>query len=221
MIIKHEDIAIMFNAVIYKFMMDGYVVSPFTSNGSYSDVTSFVDMIKPNDNSHIIRIWLHAGMIKNDNYDFHFIDIMSICVKKYCKDSGYDGKSNINQTFWFNKGECIFEKVFYQIANRDNRKVYAYCIEDSNKYTEISYNRRNARSCIDTTASFYSKEIQINKLSNKFINSVMDKIHNTRGFKRANADCINKVILKRNGFGKLSANIFYNFNDKSGVISLN
>lgn len=220
MIITHEDLAVMFNAVVYKFMKNNYVISPFTADCSYTNVSAYVDLIKPTDNSHIIRVWIRNGNIYGDNYEFRFIDTVSICVKKYYKDDGYDGNNTVNQTLWFNNGECIYEKVFYQIANRNNHKAYAYSIIDANKYIAISYNRKIARSCHnDITMPYYRKEFQVNQLSNKFVNKVMNRIHNIRGFKCADVSCINKVILARNSFGKLTAAVYYSLNSKSGVLN--
>ena len=180
--------------------------------GSYSGAESFIDLIKYNDNSHIIRIWICNGFTNHSNNGY--MSTKDIRIK--CYKNGVHYKCDINhiRTLWPDTGELIKEVKFYKIASRDDYDIYADSLDEVLKYRNISINRHRAQH----NAPF-RKEIALDKLSGKFVSNIMDRIHSIRGFKRATNDCINKVTVLQDG-NRFRSIVNYSFNGKNGIIDL-
>lgn len=211
MIIREFDIVKSVNSIISDYIKDGYMISPFTMAGSYSGAESFIDLIKYNDNSHVIRIWICNGFTnQNDSY----MNTKNIRIKCYKNDIHYKCDINHIRTLWPDSGELLNEIKFYKIADRDDCNIYTDSFNEAIEYRNISINRHYARH-----NSPFRKEIALDKLPRKFVNNIMNRIHNTRGFKRASNDCINKVTVLQDG-NRFRSTVYYSFNGKSGVINL-
>lgn len=215
MIIREFDIAKSVNSIIADYIKDGYMISPFTMVGSYSGAGSFIDLVKYNDNSHIIRIWMcNEFTINKDPSNHSYISTKNIRIKCYKNDIHYKCDVNHISTLWPDKGELLNEIKFYKIASRDNYNIYTDSFDEALKYLNISINRHCARHI-----SSFRKEIALDKLPRKFVNNIMDRIHNIRGFKRAPNDCINKVTVLQDG-NRFRSMVYYSFNGKNGIIDL-
>ena len=64
------------------------------------------------------------------------------------------------------------------------------------------------------------RKVSLSKLSPKFIDLIMDRINSVKGFKRAKSTCITNVEMFKGYQGKLIAKVSYEFNSKSGTITL-
>lgn len=213
MIIREFDIVKSVNSIIADYIKDGYMISPLTMAGSYSGAESFIDLIKYNDNSHIIRIWICNGFTtNNDNYNY--MSTKDIRIKCYKNDIHYKCDINHVRTLWPDRGELIKEVKFYKIASRDENDIYTDSLDEALKYLNISIKRHSAR-CV----SSFRKELALDKLPRTFVSNIMDRIHSIRGFKRATNDCINKVIVLQDG-NRFRSIVNYSFNGKNGIISL-
>lgn len=221
-IITVNDLNRLFNQTVVDLMGKGYVISQFTHGGSYSHTEGHLDMAKPNDKSHIIRIWTVTDMEDTDDRIYRHIDTAAIRVSKYTWKDGFDGRCH-SQTLWPERGEVLSERKFYQICDRSERrggkvgKVYTDNLDEAKKILNMQWDRYCSRA---KTGGGYPHDVEVNKLSANLVDCIMRRINSIRGFKRATASCITRVQIGRNYGGKMAANVYYSQNGKSGIIDL-
>ena len=220
-IVTVNDLNRLFNQTVVDLMGKGYVISQFTHGGSYSHTEGHLDMINPNDKSHLIRIWIVTGIDNTDDKIYRHVDTAAIRVSKYTGKDGFDGKCR-SQTLWPARGEILSECKFYQICDRSERKggkvgrVYTDNFDEAKKILNMQWSRYCSRANKDN----YYHDVEVNKLPANLIDCIMKRINSIRGFKRATASCINRVCIGRNYSGKMAANVYYSQNGKGGVINL-
>ena len=217
-IVTIDGINDVINKIVADLIVKGYVISNFTHGGSYSNTEGHLDMIKPNDKSHIIRIWAVTYVYDIDDKFYRHIDATVIRVSKYTQKDGFDGKCH-SQTLWPNNGEVLSESIFYRVCDRSEIrgcKVYTDNLDEAKKILKIQWDR----SCSHVNKDYYSHSVEISKLPASFIDHIMNRINSIRGFKRATASCITKVMVGRNYNGKMAADVYYSQNGKDGVIKL-
>ena len=220
-----------FNQTVVDIMAKGYIISQFTNDGSYSysNTEGHLDMIKPNDKSHIIRVWIVTGIEDTDYRVYHHVDTIAIRVSKYTRKNGFDGRC-CSQTLWPDRGDVLSERKFYQISERKfyqicdrsehkGRRVYTDNLDDAIKILNMRWDRYCSRDSNDNKNNYYHS-IEISKLPASFIDNIMHRINSIRGFKRATASCITKVIVGKNYSGKMAADVYYSHNGKDGIIKL-
>lgn len=207
-----------FNKIIAEYLNKGFELSPFTHDGTFSDVDTYMDIKDPKDKNHVYRVWVIKGRTKLYNSPrYAYSDTATIRVKKYVYNKQW-------QTMWPNDGETISEKVFYVV---ESGKVYTDSLEEACEIHRKQRERYSRKQIIPFTDEDYRHSLPIDKLPESFIDSIMAKINQVRGFKRASASCIKNVILYkdriylRNGYRyDLKAAVYYEFNGKSGRIYL-
>ena len=212
-----KDVAIAFNSVISDLMSKGYVISPFTDNGTYSKATSYIDMFNPNDTSHILRVWMVDDYARTGDRPWQRMDVAGPRVKKYNKGVAFNGNLSKGHTLWPDYGETVYEKLFYMFKETEHSKVYSDNLEEAKKLQQMALDRQMS---YRSNNPFKDDRIIPNdKLPSKFIDSIMRRINSIRGFKRATATCIESVCID-NRFTKLHASVKFRFNDKVGIIKL-
>lgn len=214
-----KEIANQFNEAIMHFIKKDYVISPFTENGSYSNTKTHIDLIKPNDNSHILRVWMVDESLKVGKDCRQKVDVTGPRVKKYLLGKGYDGKVAKEQTLWPGKeyGEVVYEKLFYMFKEKNDNKVFSDDLDETTSLVNLSLDRMMNRP-VDNPFN-YGRFIAKEKLSANFVDGIMRRINSKPGFKRAKATCIDWVqIYKYNN--KLKVDVKYKLNDKVGIITL-
>lgn len=220
-IVTVNDLNRLFNQTVVDIMAKGYIISQFTNDGSYSNTEGHLDMIKPNDKSHIIRVWIVTGIEDTDYRVYHHVDTIAIRVSKYTRKNGFDGRC-CSQTLWPDRGDVLSERKFYQICDRSEHKgrmVYTDNLDDAIKILNMRWDRYCSRDSNDNKNNYYHS-IEISKLPASFIDNIMHRINSMRGFKRATASCITKVIVGKDYSGKITANVYYSQNCKDGIIKL-
>ena len=210
-----KDITNEFNLVVKRFMNDGYILSPFTVSGMYGNATSYVDMINENDKYNILRVWLIDEREIIDNKYYTIISVAGVRVNKYKVDEDFTKR----QLLWPNNGETVYEKLFYMFKEQRTHsnnfiKLYADSVEEAVKYINIGIERYSDKQINNKQVRL----IQVDKLPSKFVDRVMKKINAVRGFKRANALCITKVVYSKNDYNELTAKVDYSFNNKQGYL---
>ena len=223
-VVTERHVAKAFSSAVTDFISKGYVISPFTTDGSYNNTKTYVDLFNPNDNSHIIRIWVVDEYNSIGKSCIRHINTVGIRAKKYAIGgyNGYSGSVGEGQYLLPTGGELVYENLFYMFKtckshNGTQYNVYATSYEEAAALSDLSY-KRVTDSPIKND-SLYIK-MQLAKLSPKFIDLIMDRINGIRGFKRANATCITQVELFKGYRGKMTAKVSYEFNSKSGTIIL-
>lgn len=220
-IVTVNDFNRIFNQTVVDIMAKGYIISQFTHDGSYSNTEGHLDMIKPNDKSHIIRVWIVIGIEDTDHRVYRHVDTVAIRVSKYTHKNGFDGRC-CSQTLWPDRGEVISERTFYQICDRSERKcgsVYTDNLEDAMKILNMRWDRYCSRDSNDNKNNYYHS-VEICKLPSSFIDGIMRRINTIRGFKRATASCLTKVIVDKDYGGKMAADVYFSQNGKDGIIKL-
>lgn len=219
MIILASNIIKSFNAIIADYLKDGYMISPFSMKGSFTDAESFVDLVRFNNTDHILRIWLRNSSMTPVDTSYRYIHTKSIIVKKY----EFKRKANINDiswpnTLWPNEGTLIKEIKYYEFANRGDKSVYTDSLDEATFYFNIQSNRYfNRRVTFNNQA--YVKDVTVDKLPSKFVDHIMNRIHKARGFKHATPDCISNVTVIRDN-ERFKSIVQYSFNGKTGFINL-
>lgn len=218
-VMTDKDVTLRYNSVISTYMNRGYIISPFTHGGTYLSTTNHVDLIKPNDNSHILRIWLLDDYHSINNKYCRHINVVHIRVKSYNKNDGFDGNISNGQQLWPSNGQVLYEEMFYMFKTcKSGKSVYAYNLDEALSYIKLSdsrYDRRYTENYINI-----NKEMSIDKLTPKFIDQIMSRITSLRGFKRATSRCIKSVKLSKDYSNKIMATVKYEFNGKLGYINL-
>lgn len=220
-IVTVNDFNRIFNKTVVDIMEKGYIISQFTHDGSYSNTECHLDMIKPNDKSHIIRVWIVTDIEDIDYRVCHHVYTVAIRISKYTQKDGFDGRC-CSQTLWPDRGEVLSERKFYQICDRSERKcgtVYTDNLGDAMKILNMQWDRYCSRDNNDNKNNYYHS-IEISKLSANFIDNIMLRINSIRGFKRATASCITKVVVGKDYGGKMAADVYYSQNGKDGIIKL-
>lgn len=216
-----KDIISEYNSVISNYIKSGYVLSPFTYNGSFTKSICYTDLVMLNDSSHILRVWLNEVDVRvGDSYSYTLSTVkkLGIVTRKYSNDSPHNNKSCTRRTLWPDYGDVIYEKYFYDFNSYSHDvPVYTDSLEEVDKI----FNKRNER-FKPVSRSKCSNSIELSKLPDSFIDNFMDRINKIRGFKRADATCIKKVNLyKINDVnGKLRARVEVEFNSKRAFIDL-
>jgi hypothetical protein len=209
-----------YNSVISSYIKSGYVLSPFTYNGSFTKSICYTDLVLLNDSSHILRVWLDEVDVRvGDSYSYTLSTVkkLGIVVRKYSNDSQRN-KSCTHRTLWPDYGDIVYEKYFYDFNSYShNVPVYTDSLEEVDKI----FNKRNER-LKPVSRSKCSNSIELSKLPDSFIDNIMDRINKIRGFKRADATCIKKVSLyKINSVNsRLRARVEVEFNSKRALIDL-
>ena len=217
-IVTVSDINRIFTDTVASYMSKGYMISQFTHGGSYTGTEGHIDMVKPNDSSHLIRIWMTSESELTDDKCYRRVDTIGIRVSKYTKENGlHDVKCS--QTLWSDTGEVLSEQKFYQICYRSRRshvKTYVDNLDEALKVFEMQWDRYNRRYVNKSDCRTFA----INKLRPNFIDGIMRRINAIRGFKRATASCLKEVTLGHRYNGKPMATVKYSYNDKSGTITI-
>jgi hypothetical protein len=212
-----KEIANQFNEAVMFFIERGYIISPFTENGSYSNTKTHIDLIKPNDNSHILRVWMVEETLKVGKDWWQKVDVVGPRVKKYMNGIGYDGKVAKEQTLWPGKGVVVYEKLFYMFKERNGNKVFSDDLDEATRLVNLALDRMMNQP-VDNPFN-YGRRIAKEKLPSNFIDGIMRRINSKPGFKRAHANCIDTIQIYKYD-NKLKADIKYNYNGKTGIITL-
>ena len=215
-IISIKDIFRHYNSVIKSFMDQGYIISPITMYGCYHYVDGYTDLVNLNDNKNFIRIFIMREYYSDgpsyDSKSFKY-SITKILAKKYEFDGKFKPISARPDC-----GKLISEKCFYQIKEN---YLYADTLDDLKHIREIQHKRKESRRKVSDVKSY-----PINKLSAEFIDSIMERINSTRGFKRATASCIESVCSyqcvdrQNSAKAKFSGVVTFKFNNRCGRIDL-
>ena len=223
-VVTERHVAKAFSSAVTDFISKGYIISPFTTDGSYNNTKAYIDLFKPNDNSHIIRVWMVDEYKSVGKSWPRHINTVGVRAKKYTIGgyNGYSGSIGEGQYLLPSSGELVYENLFYMFKTRNSHNrvkynVYATSYEEAAALSDLSYKR-----VIGSHTSDYNvyRKIPLTNLSPKFIDLIMDRINGIRGLKRANATCITQVELFKGYSGKMTAKVSYEFNSKSGTIIL-
>lgn len=205
-----------YSNIIKSYLDKGYIISPQLAYRGFIGVKSFIDLTNPKEKDMIYRVW-----VKDDyDYEVYHCFLIKIEVRKYDRKI-YKG------TLLPHNGDIVDKKSFFTISTENG--VYT---DDENEIKQIN-ERRSARremnEFLNKTNTYHIRDVEIEKVSADFIDNIMARINRVRGFKRANATCIQKITLYRNSYYnyrrdkrdyRLEAKISFSFNGNTGNIYL-
>ena len=211
-----KDIIRYYNSVTKFFMDQCYIISPTTMYGGYHYVDGYTDLVNLNDKKSIIRIFVMREYCSDGHYyDYssYKYSIIKIIAKKY----EWDGKfkcMNCRPEF----GDLISEKRFYQIKEN---YLYVDTLDELKQIREIQRKRKKSHRKTPNTKKSYP----LNKLSVKFIDSIMKRINSIDGFKLATASCIESVCsyryVDRKNNTRFKGEVTFKFNNRIDRLVLN
>ena len=215
-IISIKDIIRHYNSVIKSFMDQGYIISPTTMYGGYHYVDGYTDLVNLNDKKSIIRIFVMREYCSDGYYydtNSYKYSIIKIIAKKY----DWDGKfkcMNCRPEF----GNLISEKRFYQIKEN---YLYVDTLDELKQIRELQRKRKKSHRKTPNTKKSYP----LDKLSVKFICSIMKRINSIDGFECATASCIESIcsyrFVDRKNNTRFKGEVTFKFNNRAGRIVLN
>ena len=215
-VISISDIIRYYNSVTKSFMDQCYIISPTTMYGGYHSVDGYTDLVNLNDKKGIIRIFVMREYCSDGHYyDYssYKYSIIKIIAKKY----EWDGKfkcMNCRPEF----GDLISEKRFYQIKEN---YLYVDTLDELKQIREIQRKRKKSHRKTPNTKKSYP----LNKLSVKFIDSIMKRINSIDGFKLATASCIESVCsyryVDRKNNTRFKGEVTFKFNNRIDRLVLN
>ena len=208
-----NELNIICTNTINEYLNQGYVVSMLNSHGIHSNEIWHVDLVNPKFKNDVVRVWMLAESTKVDEADWVYVHTLNLCVKKYTVKS--NSKYDTVQTIWPDSGELISERKFYAI---DDNKCYTDSLNEYLAVRQTRLERSHTTYSLKFPDTF--KVIDISKLTKNFVDSIMNRVHATRGCKRVKPDCIKQVALNKVATSSLVAHVRWEYNTHSGCITL-
>lgn len=223
-IVNSVDINRCYTETIASYLRDGYIISPMTTGGSYSNTVCHTDLYNPNEKDKLIRVWMMDRTERTSDEDL-FVQTLEVCAKKYRFDCVVPMRS---QTLWPDS-ECA-EVVgksykFYLISDKKGHYTYTDNKEELRACRQLNWERYNSRSVYSLTNRVRGLTsthiVPLDKLTPKFVDDIMSRVNSTRGYKRANSSCITEVkVWKEGDVGRMRATVRIAYNNKVNYIHL-
>lgn len=191
-----KQINSIFTETVSEYISKGYVFSSETAGGSFSKELMHIDLQSSSNRDEVIRVWMlegHENLKVEDSVQY--ANTLSIEVRAYSKKN--------SSTFWPGEGKLINSKKFYEFSRR---KFYVESEEELLKLCKVSYSRFPYRY---SHKDNFDRLISRDRISDTVLGSIMRKIHDIRGMKRAKSDCIVDIYAKKTPSGKLTYIVGY------------
>lgn len=215
-IVNSVDINRCYTETIMGYLRDGYVLSPMTTGGSYSNTVCHTDLYNPNEKDKLIRVWMMDKTERTSDEDL-FVQTLEVCAKKYSFNCTVPMR---NQTLWpdSDSAEVVGKSYkFYLISDKKGHYTYTDNKEELRACRQLNWERYKNR-------SVYSPEnriVPVDKLTPKFVDGIMSRVNSIRGYKRATSSCITEVkVWKEGDVGRMRAMVRISYNNKSDCIFL-
>lgn len=198
-----NDLNRRYTEIVSSYVSKGYFISPTTHGGKYTGERCHIDLMYPY-RSVLVRIWLLEGY-PDGHSAWGYDNTLIISVRAYNLDC--------NKTYWPNEGIVLSETVFYEI---DRDKCYTSSIEEVSLCRSLREKRRKNK--------YYTRyntfKIDLAKVSKTCTSLILNKINLQKGFKKAKVDSITGISLFKSCSNRLMATISYDYNGKSGTLTL-
>lgn len=205
---SYTDVQMFYTKQVADFLNKGYYISSSTNPCRY-DRSASVDLMHPDRPNEMYRV--------RSNYfrDYTFseycfsIEIIKCTISEYLEV--YDPTT-------------VSVKKFYTINSLKMPYVHRCFFIDSEDLESVVAKRKHRKD----NKPYLRRDVEVNnyklnKFSNKFIDSIMEKINKVRGFRNATASCVNNIKVMR----KLSSpnysytyqvKVDFSYKDKSSSI---
>lgn len=187
---------------IDKYIKDGYKLLVDLDDSFTPSVK--LALAKPKDNS-IIKIYFGREVESSDKlnrrYNVYKLNIIKCVLKDRYNFLRYinDGFRNLN--LFFNACDLVESHKFYEISNKGNCLSGLVFTDSFDEFVDI-FNKRVTRygykyykQLLDSKP-YTQVKVKLEDLSPKFVDHLMERVNNIRGFKNANATCIKSVYVQ-------------------------
>lgn len=211
------DITRKYNSIINSYIKEGYFIgTPQLTAQCYgyaNNEIAHIDLQHPKHKDTMIRIWMLEGS-ENISDVPGSTQYVYILVNKHIKENDCWYVRTYN-------GTTLDTYKFYKIGKKKS-DAYVRGIDELKRCIEIRKLRAQNKEAHSRNTDLVHW-FDVNKLSDKFISSIMTKIKAVRGFARADKACIKEVRLIRgnqNPSIKAAAYVEFEFNGKSGKLKI-
>lgn len=215
-IVSSADINRCYTETIMGYLRDGYVLSPMTTGGSYSNTVCHTDLYNPNEKDKLIRVWM-MDKTEGVSDEDRFVETLTVCAKKYSFNCTVPMK---HQTLWpdSESAEVVGKTYkFYLISDKKGHYTYTDNKEELRACRQLNWERYKNRSVYSPD----NRIVPLDKLTPKFVDGIMSRVNSTRGYKRATSSCITEVkVWREDGAGRMRAMVRISYNNKSDCIFL-
>lgn len=191
-----KDINQLYTEKIQEYLAKGYILSPLTHSRNECDVTCYNEMYHKKDKDILIRVYLISY------YDYH-----KCCNRINIQTVKFDHTSKPEEKYrmkYRSNGELIEDLSFfcvngnnsYRNANSKKELMYTDNSDEFNKIIDKIKSRHKLADELKRIKSGTMKVIPLEKMSNRFIDLVMEKINKRNGFKKATALCIKRITVR-------------------------
>jgi hypothetical protein len=174
----------LYNDMINSYIAQGWLISPVTMNGSYTYTKGYIDLVNPNKKA-IIRAFVLEKWERLDN-----INSYTYTTRITFREFPWNGLYTPQNIYLDRAAVVLSDNMFINID--DNKHIYTDSLDEYKRICDIRSKREAIKQENTNIKSF-----EIKKLSNKFIDSIMERVNNIRGFKNATVSCINSIIMYR------------------------
>lgn len=179
---SYTDMQMFYTKQVADFLNKGYYISASTNATRY-DTCASVDLMHTDHPNEMYRVRFNYFRDYIFNEYCVSIETVKYAVSKYLE--GYDPTT-------------VSVKKFYSINSLKIPYVHRCFFIDSEDLESVVAKRKHRKDNKlyihrDTEVHDY----KLDKFSNKFIDSIMEKINKVRGFRNATASCVNNIKITR------------------------
>lgn len=205
---SYTDIQMCYTKQVADFLNKGYYISSSTNPYRYDHLAS-VDLMHPDRPNEMYRVRSNYFRDYMFNEYCFSIEVVKCTISKYLEACD---------------PTTVIVKKFYTINSIKNPYIQKCFFVDSEDLESVIAKRRQRA---DLKPYLHSdvevNNYKLNKFSNKFIDSLMEKINKVRGFKNATAACVDNIKvthqLSRSGSCySYHVRVDFSYKDKSSSI---
>lgn len=200
-VVTKKNFEEIYSNIISDYLKQGYYINPekFSTDYFYSCRCSKSLELIPKDNKNKISkcAWIvqHDEIFYDETYDrYESIEVLDIIVTN----------SKIGCSHTINNDNTIFRKSFYKVTpvkkvSCSDKNYYFYTdnFDEAVAAYKLSLKRIYAHDIDQRDSVKKMKFFKIENMSESFIDSIMERINNRNGFKKATIRNIDKVFLTR------------------------
>lgn len=207
MIFNFNDINSEYTKILTSYLNKGYVIRSNDMRSVHNHELCHIDLTNPKLPNTVIRLWMIRSQA-NITDDFSgYISTIEIRVKEYYT---YSKRSYVS--LWLEDGDLINSITFYELKEG----IYENDLEDVLKIIKLRNHRRINKYVCKSNMKIFNVE----NLPTSFVTSVLERIHQNYGCKRATIKCIKSVVLNKDCHNKFYATIDWTHNKHSGIITI-
>lgn len=198
-----------FSNEVRSYLECGFIIATENMSGNCNSNVKYIDFVDPRDNSYLTRIWLIFEKVFNTTG-------VVIQVNQYTEEDGYE--HGVARYYPTDGGVFEIVKEFYVIDER--KDIFTDDREEVYKANQLRESRYVNKVHDNLEIPYGGKIMDVKSLSKKTLLSIIDRVKQNYGCKRANESNITSIKLYKDSKGKLYSKIEYEVGKQSGSIRL-